>query len=509
LGGKYEHVGDKEIDAEIAERAFLGRDLDAIVEIFLRYGLPYGPVWELDGALVELFKMLAPGRSDRELAAALERAEAPSPWARVRDLLVARSRADIATGAAPPFPFVLEAELDRTGIEDIFEMPGAILLYRTEPPFEVIRLDATGACVRLMLPARPRFLAVNDQRALWALEGEAGGEVIFTIGHDGAAHIFPEAPERYLVQAIDDGHWMFAAQGDEAIGVAELRRPDATQMAKLSIPRPRPTGGAWYPPPPRRMDGGWVVSGVLDVTGDVVTISLFDADLRLVARTEGAGEARLLTPVGNTTVLAFSINAPFVLEAWARDEFRFVKTWSREARSSVIEGERLALLTRGELMGVDIDGAKRWSVPTGDALYLASTGGLAVAYGESGAVVVDMDTGEIVRRIDLQMRSGVPDLAQDKARAIYLLDDRWLWIIAEREARRVTLPFEAELLTTAANAALLGDPETGRYVVIGSDGVTRGGFDAEDVSFSVAGTLGGPYVLEPGRLRIGAFSRGV
>jgi hypothetical protein len=99
-------------------------------------------------------------------------------------------------------------------------------------------------------------------------------------------------------------------------------------------------------------------------------------------------------------------------------------------------------------------------------------------------------------------------VAQDKARAIYLLDDRWLWIIADGEARRVALPFEAELLTTAANAALLGDRETGRYVVIGADGVTRGGFEAEDVSFSVAGTLGGPYVLEPRRLRIGAFSRG-
>ena len=64
-------------------------------------------------------------------------------------------------------------------------------------------------------------------------------------------------------------------------------------------------------------------------------------------------------------------------------------------------------------MGLDLDGKRRFSVATGDALYLVSAGDLAVAYGESGAVIADVRTGEVIERLKLRMRGGVPDLLQD------------------------------------------------------------------------------------------------
>jgi hypothetical protein len=505
IGGKYEYVGQKEIEVSLAERAFLGRDLDAVVAIFLRYELPFGPVWQLDQARVELIKQLAPGRSDSEVAAALAAAPSQSPWARVRDILLARAKADRATIAARPISFQLDIEMDRAGIEDLFELPGAVALYRTEPPFEVIRLDATGTAVRILLPARPRLLARDERRALWAIEGQAG-DIVLTLGEDGAAHVFPEVAERYLVESMDDGFWWFAPQGEAGPAWVEIRRPDATEAAKLLMPRR--AGGSWYPPPPRRMDGGWVASGGLDLNGDVVSISLYDEGFQLVARSDGAGEGRLLTPVDNEVVLASPLRAPFGLERWSRDGSQFKRDWSREARGFVLAGESLAALVRGALKGFDLEGRERFSVPTGDALYLVSAGDLAVAYGQSGAVIADVRTGEVLKRLRLRMSGGVPDLLQDKTGAIYLRDDRHLHILRGRSTARVDLPFEASLLTTSGDAALLGDTERGRYLLVGADGILRGGFEADGARFSVVGTRAGPYVLEPRRLRIHAFWNG-
>ncbi|HLM71180.1 MAG TPA: hypothetical protein VK459_00755, partial [Polyangiaceae bacterium] len=261
----------------------------------------------------------------------------------------------------------------------------------------------------------------------------------------------------------------------------------------------------WYPPPPRRMAGGWVASGGLDLNGEVVAISLYDEGFQLVARSEGAGEARLLTPMGNEAVLASPLRAPFGLERWSRDGPRFTKKWFREARGFVAAGESLAALGGGKLTGLDLEGRERFSVPTGDALYLVSAGDLAVAYGERGAVIADVRTGEIIERLRLRMGGVIPDLLRGETGAIYLRDDRQIHILFGRSLRSLDLPFEASLLSTAGGAALLGDIERGRYLLIGEDGTLRGGFDAEGARFSVVGTRAGPYVLEPRRLRVFAF----
>jgi hypothetical protein len=168
-------------------------------------------------------------------------------------------------------------------------------------------------------------------------------------------------------------------------------------------------------------------------------------------------------------------------------------------------GESLAVLGDGKLAGLDLEGRERFSIPTGDALYLASAGDLAIAYGEGGAVIADVRTGEIIDRLRLRMGGVVPDLLGDRTGALYLLDDRQLHILSGRSLRTVELPFNASLLTTAGGAALVGDAARGRYFVIGSDGVPQGRFKAKGAQFSVVGTRAGPYVLEPRRLRIHAF----
>ena len=93
---------------------------------------------------------------------------------------------------------------------------------------------------------------------------------------------------------------------------------------------------------------------------------------------------------------------------------------------------------------------------------------------------------------------------------------RDLEVVAE-----LPLDGEYEVVTTIADAAVLGlgaqlldteDDEDSaaprRYRVVSRDGVPRGHFTAAGATWSLEGTVGGLYVVEPDRLRIGRLGSG-
>ena len=69
------------------------------------------------------------------------------------------------------------------------------------------------------------------------------------------------------------------------------------------------------------------------------------------------------------------------------------------------------------------------------------------------------------------------------------------------------------MVTTLGDAAVLelgarllepdGPCDPGHCVVVSGEGNVRGRFVARGAEWSVIGTVGGPYVVEPDRLRIG------
>ena len=76
-----------ELDTDLAERAFIQGNLDAVVELLLSPDLLNAPVWRIDSALVHLLRHLAPGVSDADLAAALGRHRPTGRWKRVQEIL--------------------------------------------------------------------------------------------------------------------------------------------------------------------------------------------------------------------------------------------------------------------------------------------------------------------------------------------------------------------------------------------------------------------------------------
>src|SRR5512142_975206 len=56
LGGKFEYVGEKALDRELAERAFWNGDVGAAAKLLVESDVPYGPVWTTATALLEMLR---------------------------------------------------------------------------------------------------------------------------------------------------------------------------------------------------------------------------------------------------------------------------------------------------------------------------------------------------------------------------------------------------------------------------------------------------------------------
>jgi hypothetical protein len=503
LGGKYEYLGGAELDPSTAERALVDHDLDAVVILLLRHGLPVGPVWESEHALLDLLRQLAPSSSDEQIAQALSRASAPGLWGHVIALVRGRAEAARAAAPVPLLSFELEIFLDTRGLREWHELPQALVSYREEPPFEIVRLDAAGTIGQLGLRGQPRWLGGDDSRLIWAV-GTSGAERVLTLGADGAMFFWSPTPWRYAsVMALDAGWWLFVREPEGEERWLELRRPDTSQLTRF---RMRAGPGASMPAPPRRVGEEWLASGVVTDEGEEIALAVFDAGLGLVARSALAGSNRLLAPLGDGSVVWAETTAPpFTLERWVREGELLHRTLEMEVAGWCLTGDRVVAFRRqGGLVGLDRDGVECWrrDVPWG---YLTRADPLVLLTHPESVELLRPGDGATVERWEIHAEAPGPDVLQDHTGALYVSADQWLWIMRQGRVLRVAFPHEAELLTTCGDAALLGDPDTGHYLLVAHDGSIRGGFEAQDATFSVAGTHAGPYVVEAERIRVGAF----
>jgi hypothetical protein len=218
---------------------------------------------------------------------------------------------------------------------------------------------------------------------------------------------------------------------------------------------------------------------------------------------------RLVEPLSSTTLLAETLRAPFTLETWQLDGERLVKreahpvqSWRRMKDAAVIllgEGNspRLSLRRLG------LDGSVLWEQevarsPGGTKMYLADAPGSVLVYDDQSARLFALQDGRELDGFDVL---GSVHVLGGEHEALYVLSGDELRIVTSKGVRVVSVP-SGDIATTCGGGVLLRLRESSRYRLIGPDGQTRGDIEAPGAGFSVIGTRGGPYVLQPRRLRI-------
>jgi hypothetical protein len=131
-------------------------------------------------------------------------------------------------------------------------------------------------------------------------------------------------------------------------------------------------------------------------------------------------------------------------------------------------------------------------------VYLADAPGAVLAYGDEDARLFANDDG---RDLDSFQVRGPIQVLGGASPALYVLTGDELRIVTERGVQTIAVP-ASTLAKTCGDGILLELRAPGRYRLVGPDGRTRGDLDAPGASFSVIGARGGPYVLEPARLRV-------
>lgn len=488
LGGKYEYVDGWQLDGRLAEAGLVGGDAVALARLLSSADLPRGPIWEVSSALVEIFRALTPDLDDAARAAAIEQAGATGRWAEAARQLAARARAH-RRPAAPALAFDLDLSLDGPPLDQWAEAGDSLVLW-SDAEAALFRLDA-DRLGRIPLAGPPRLLARGEERLAFAVTAPVG-DAVAIVGADMQSVAWPPGPCR--VTALDDGWWLLVptTQGEKTW--IEMRLPGGEPRVKL--PR-RFARGDFYMPPPRRFGDGWIVSNLLDDDGEPQALTLFDADFEMVAASRGLRGDRRVTPVDNGRFWADAGGVPSRLERWQRRGEVLDRLETIAARSSWLLGDGVVVdRPDHEVTACGPNGEIRWRWhrrPRGVRYGAMCRRGLLL-YDDATAHLLD-PAGTLVAETPVDSAS----LLVGDAGTAYLRSGAELWIVAD-DARTLELDEDFELLTTCGDEALFGD-DNGRFLVVGEAGVV-GGFEAPGADFSVIGSRGGPYVLEPGRLRV-------
>ena len=505
MGGKFEYVDDVPLDASLAERAFVAGDLAAMAQLLVRDDLPRGPVWTTASARGALFVALTPAANDAARARALGEHPGAPLWDEAAALL-ARRAGEATLAAADPLPFAVDIQIPDYAFAETYESGPALILVPVGRN-EVLRLDAAGL-VSIPLAAAPRWLAAQDRAVVFAVPTPAG-EAILVFDASGTVAVVQPSATAYEVTPLDDGWWQFVPRG---IGSAvpnawierwiELRRPDASPVVKF-----RQRGAERSPslPPARRFGAGWLISNLVADSGATQALTLFDADFVYIAASVGLeidaceAAARAVIPIDERSFWASTHDT---IERWVRDGEKLERVQSLACRTSWSIGDRLIVdLGHGHLAAYGVDGSHLWSSrrPQSGATYVVPTTHGVLVYDDTQAQVLDRD-GHLITSFPVES----PDVCVGRAGSVYLKSNDTLWILGV-DARPFHVPLAAELETTAGDNVLMS-LGNGRFEVVSADG-QRAQFIAPRARFSVIGTRGGPYVIEPGRLRVAAFPR--
>jgi hypothetical protein len=258
----------------------------------------------------------------------------------------------------------------------------------------------------------------------------------------------------------------------------------------------------------RRMGEGWVLSQCVDDEGHEQALTLFDASFRSIAFSKDVRGARSIAVVDGRALWCETIDAPYVLERWERRNRELVRTFDVPVQSWIrVEG---GLIVRprdvnAPLVRFDDDGSRRFSFRRDHwegATYFCKTKNGLLVYDDASAEIFDVSDGSCREKWKVES----PDVLAASDGTVFVRSQSALWTIGDGAPVRLFVGEHMRLETTCGDAAVLRDGR-GACLLVGSDGAPRASFEAREANFSVVGTRGGPYVLEPGRVRIGAFSR--
>ena len=495
---RYQFQGSWPLDRARAEQAFVEGSLVEALQLVVDEKLPQGPNTTSEPALMSLLEALAPRASDDERMQALRAARLDDRWRRVLSLLERRLAAAKATGG-PLLDFAQDLAFDGVGIDEVYELTCSLAGLRTGPRPELVRVDMSGVVTSTVLPAAPRFLGHTEACVVFSVATAAGHQVM-AIDDGGRVIGWPPSPVPAYALSLDDGHWLLFTR--EAVATGQLF--DASWQ--LLFTYRFALGSGWYPAPPRRFAGGWIASAVMDKAGGDHALTWMIPQQGVKAVSPDGTGGRLVEPLSSTTLLAETLSAPFTLETWQLDGERLVRQtahpvhrWRRMRDAAVI------LLGKGSsprlsLRRLGLDGSVVWEqeVARSPGAYLADAPGSVLLYDDQSARLFALQDGRELDGFDVL---GSVHVLGGEREALYVLSGDELRIVTSDGVRVIAVP-STDIATTCGGGVLLRLREGSRYRLIGPDGQTRGDIEAPRARFSVIGTRAGPYVLEPGRLRV-------
>lgn len=476
--GKLPFEAERTIPTDLAEAALLHHDPHAIAQLFASCDLPHGPVWELASARLEIYRVLTPGVTDADRAAAIRAAHPDDRWQQVARTL----EQDAAPRALDrPLAFVVDLRVDGVELRAWYEVGDALVLLT--PRAELFRLDRAGL-VHLPLATAPQLLAHGEDRLALAV-----ADAVVILDAAGNATSWPLA-SAVDVRALDGGWWLFVPRTDDSDRWIELHAPDGQPRVKF---RRRFARGATAMPLPRRFAGGWIISDLIDDAGLPQALTLFDADFAMVAQSAGVAGERHVTPIDDAS---FWASADGALERWVRRGHALERDQQLARGASWVVGDLLVTdAPGGEVTARGPDGGLWWTwsrTPTGATYGVAAPPGVLL-YDDTRAHLLD---GSGAVRAAFAVESA--DVSANAAGTVYLKTGAELWIVADGAARAIVVGTDARLETTCGDDALLRRDD-GTCTLVGRTGI-RGTFEARDAVFSVSGTRG-LWVVEGDRIR--------
>lgn len=488
LGGKYEYQGEREVDAALAERAVVQHEPAALAELFVNNGLPYGPLWDLTLALVEIFRAMTPGANDAERARALRDAGgAGGRWTAAIRALETTARA--AMHGVPEATFPVDLRLTGHAVREWHEVGDSLVLLTDH--HEMLRLEGRGV-TRLDLAGRPRWLATGHERLMLGVDDAA----IVVIDAAGWVSTWDSKGE-FHVEALDGGWWLRVPATNEAVRVIELRKPDGRPC--VGFKRSFAPDSSWMPPP-RRMGEGWVLSNLIDDEGAMQALSLVDAKWKLVAQSGACPRAdRRVTVIDDTRLLAEIDGA---VERWVRKGAALELVETIPCRSSWWIKDRLVTTgTDGVVTARNEDGVVWWTwsrQPVGAPYGVVGIDGLLL-YDNEHAHWLSF-SGELRHTFEVES----PSAHAGREGTIYVKSLADLWVLSGAEAHLVAVDMALHFETMCGDDILLRD-DHGRCLLVDRDRKAIR-FEAPGAHLPVTGTRGGPWLVEGEHVR-GAFEK--